>query len=126
MLALLASGFSSSVVGVMAGQVIMQGFVHFSIPVWLRRLLTMLPALAVVALALDPTQVLVASQVALSFVLPIPVISLLLLTRRADVMGGLANRPLTNLLAGLFAAVVLLLNLLLLYTTFGGALPGAA
>jgi manganese transport protein len=123
---LLASGLSSSTVGTMAGQVIMQGFVSFTIPLWLRRLVTMVPAFVVIALALDPTQVLVISQVALSFVLPFPVVSLLILTSRRGLMGGLANRRLTNALAGACTAIILALNLLLLYITFGGTLPGAA
>jgi manganese transport protein len=122
---LLASGLSSSTVGTMAGQVIMQGFVHFTIPIWLRRLVTMAPAIVIIALGWNPTQVLVISQVTLSFVLPIPVISLVLLTRRRDLMGELANRPFTNVLATACTAVILLLNALLVYITFGGSLPGA-
>ena len=86
----------------------------------------MSPALIVIALKLDPTQVLVISQVALSFVLPIPVISLILLTRRRDLMGNLVNRPWTNAGAGACAIVILSLNLLLLFITFGGALPFAS
>jgi len=124
---LLASGLSSSAVGTLAGQIIMQGFVDFSIPIWLRRFVTMLPALIVVALGLDPTRVLVLSQVVLSFVLPVPVISLILLTRRRDLMGEhLVNRPLTNVLAAACTVVILLLNVVLLYATFGGNIPGAA
>jgi len=124
-ISLLASGLSSSTVGTMAGQVIMQGFVHFSIPIWLRRLVTMLPAITIIAIGFDPTQVLVVSQVALSFVLPIPVISLLLLTRRRDLMGALVNRRSTTVLASLCTVIILSLNVLLLYITFGGSLPGA-
>ena len=124
-ISLLASGLSSSTVGTMAGQVIMQGFVRFSIPVWLRRLVTMLPAIAIIAIGVDPTRTLVISQVALSFVLPIPVISLLLLTRRRDLMGGLVNRPSTTVLASLCTVIILSLNVLLLYITFGGSLPVA-
>jgi manganese transport protein len=122
---LLASGLSSSAVGTLAGQIIMQGFVDFSIPVWLRRLLTMLPALIVVAIGLDPTHVLVVSQVVLSFVLPVPIISLILLTRRDDVMGQhLVNRGVTNMLATACAIVIVLLNVVLIYATFGGGIPG--
>lgn len=125
-ISLLASGLSSSAVGTLAGQIIMQGFIDFSIPVWLRRFLTMLPALIVVAIGVDPTQVLVVSQVVLSFVLPVPIISLILLTRRQDLMGThLVNRPLTNVLASTCAAVIVLLNVVLLYATFGGQIPGA-
>src|SRR5215469_2811700 len=75
-ISLLASGLSSSAVGTMAGQVIMQGFVGFSIPIWLRRLVTMLPAVLVAFIGLDPTRTLVISQVVLSFALPLPVITL--------------------------------------------------
>lgn len=120
---LLASGLSSSAVGTMAGQVIMQGFVGFTIPVWLRRLLTMLPALIVIALGLNPTQTLVISQVVLSFVLPVPVIALVIFTRRRDLMGVLVNRKITTVLAMLCAFVILMLNILLLYQNFGGTLP---
>ena len=122
-ISLLASGLSSSTVGTMAGQVIMQGFVGFTIPVWLRRLLTMLPAVVVVALGWDPTQTLVFSQVVLSFVLPVPVIALVIFTRRRDIMGVLVNRKITTALAILCALVILLLNVLLLYQNFGGTLP---
>ncbi len=126
-IALLASGLSSSTVGTMAGQMIMQGFVHFTIPVWLRRLLTMVPALVVIAIGLDPTHVLVLSQVVLSFVLPIPVVSLILLTKRRDLMGEhLVNRPLVTGLSTLCAVVIVALNALLIYSVFGGTLPGTA
>ena len=117
---LLASGLSSSTVGTMAGQVIMQGFVGFTIPIWLRRLLTMLPAITVVAIGLNPTQTLILSQVVLSFVLPVPVIALVLFTRRRDLMGVLVNRRLTTVLAILCSTVILALNVLLLYQQFGG------
>lgn len=122
-LSLLASGLSSSTVGTMAGQVIMQGFVGFAIPVWLRRLLTMLPALIVIAIGLNPTQTLVLSQVVLSFVLPVPVIALVIFTSRRDIMGVLVNRKITTVLATLCAFVILVLNILLLYQNFGGTLP---
>lgn len=122
-ISLLASGLSSSTVGTMAGQVIMQGFVGFTIPVWVRRLLTMLPAIAVVALGWNPTQTLVFSQVVLSFVLPVPVIALVIFTRRRDIMGPLVNHKITTALAILCALVILLLNVLLLYQNFGGTLP---
>jgi manganese transport protein len=119
---LLASGLSSSTVGTMAGQVIMQGFVGFTIPVWLRRLVTMAPAVIVVALGVNPTETLVISQVILSLILPIPVIALIYFTRRRDVMGSLVNRRATTVLAAACGAVILVLNILLLYQTFGGAL----
>lgn len=121
---LLASGLSSSTVGTMAGQVIMQGFVGFTIPIWIRRLVTMAPAVIIVALGVNPTQTLVVSQVVLSLILPIPVIALTYFTRRRDIMGSLVNRPVTTVLAITSSMIVLTLNLLLLYTTFVGKLPG--
>jgi manganese transport protein len=120
-LALLASGLSSSTVGTMAGQVIMQGFTGWRIPNWLRRLVTMLPALVVLAIGLDPTNTLVISQVVLSFALPFAIIPLLLFTRRRDIMGALVNHRLTTALGALVAAVIIALNVLLLVETFGGA-----
>jgi manganese transport protein len=99
MLALLASGFSSSVVGVMAGQVIMQGFVSSRIPLWLRRLVIMMPSFAVIIAGIDITHALVLSQVVLSLVLPIPMVALVRLTAKRDVMGEFANTRLTNAVA---------------------------
>jgi manganese transport protein len=124
LISLMASGISSATVGTMAGQTIMQGFVGFRIPIWLRRLVTMVPALIVVALGVNATQALVISQVVLSFTLPIPMIALVVFTRRRDVMGEFANRWLTDLLAIIGAAVVLLLNVVLLLQTLGVAVPG--
>ena len=91
LLSLIASGISSSTVGTMAGQLIMQGFVGFRIPIWVRRLVTMLPAFVVVGLGADATNALVISQVVLSIALPLPMISLLIFTRRRDIMGQFAN-----------------------------------
>ena len=122
--ALLASGTSSSVVGTMAGQIIMQGFVGFSIPVWLRRLATMSPAFIVVACGADPTEALVLSQVVLSIALPLPMIALLIFTRRADLMGRFANGRLTHLAGLVGTAVVLLLNTFLVLQIFGVDIPG--
>jgi manganese transport protein len=122
-ISLLASGLSSSTVGTMAGQVIMQGFVGFTIPIWLRRLLTMLPAIVIIAWGVNPTWTLVLSQVVLSFVLPVPVIALVLFTRRRDIMGALVNHRITTALAVLCATIILVLNVLLLYQTLGGTLP---
>jgi manganese transport protein len=124
LISLMASGISSATVGTMAGQTVMQGFVGFRIPIWLRRLVTMVPALIVVALGVNATQALVISQVVLSFTLPIPMIALVVFTRRRDVMGEFANRWLTDLLAIIGAAVVLLLNVVLLLQTLGVAVPG--
>jgi len=116
---LIASGISSSVVGTMAGQMIMQGFVGFRIPVWLRRLITMVPAFVVVALGVNATQALVVSQVVLSIALPLPMIAVVLFTRRADIMGGFANARLTTACALLAMTLVLALNVVLIAETFG-------
>jgi manganese transport protein len=118
--ALLASGLSSSSVGTMAGQVIMQGFLHFHIPPWIRRIVTIIPSLIVIMIGLDPTRTLVMSQVVLSFGLPFAIIPLVMFTRRRDLMGTLVNRPLTTILAGLAAALIVALNLYLLWQTFIG------
>lgn len=120
-LSLLASGLSSSTVGTMAGQVIMQGFTHWRIAPWIRRLVTMIPALIVIAVGLEPTRTLVISQVVLSFGLPFAVIPLVIFTARREIMGVLVNRRLTTLLASLVAALIVALNIFLLYhTLFGG------
>jgi manganese transport protein len=123
MVALLASGISSSVVGTMAGQVIMQDFVGFRIPLWVRRVVTMVPALVVVALGIGATQALVISQVALSMVLPVPMIALLVLSGRRDVMGELVNRRFVQVAAILASVLVLGLNFVLLAQTAGLSVP---
>jgi manganese transport protein len=123
-ISLLASGLSSSTVGTMAGQVIMQGFMHRQIPVWLRRGVTMVPALIVIGIGLDPTRTLVVSQVVLSFGLPFAIIPLVMFTRRADLMGVLVNRRLTTLLAGIVAALIVALNIYLLFQTVTGLTGG--
>jgi manganese transport protein len=124
LVSLIASGVSSSTVGTMAGQVIMQGFVGFRIPIWVRRLVTMAPAFVVVALGANATNALVISQVVLSIALPIPMIALLLFTRRADIMGQLVNSRLTQFAALVGTAVVLGLNIFLILQTFGVQIPG--
>ena len=118
--ALLASGLSSSSVGTMAGQIIMQGFLHFHIPPWIRRVVTIIPSLIVIFSGLDPTRTLVISQVVLSFGLPFAVIPLVMFTSNRAVMGVLVNKWFTNLLAGLCAVLILALNFFLLYQTFLG------
>jgi manganese transport protein len=123
LVSLVASGLSSSVVGTMAGQVIMQDFVDFPIPLWVRRLVTMVPAFVVVALGVNATQALVLSQVVLSLVLPAPMIALLIFTARRDVMGRFANSRLTNAAALTAALVVLALNVVLLLLAAGVPLP---
>jgi len=124
LLSLMASGLSSSAVGTMAGQVIMQGFVGFRIPMWVRRVLTMLPSFAVVAMGYNATQALVGSQVVLSFALPVPMIALLVLSRRKAVMGRFVATRWTQIAVTVATAVVLGLNLLLLLATVGIGVPG--
>jgi manganese transport protein len=119
MAALMASGLSSSVVGTMAGQVIMQDFVGFSIPLWVRRVVTMLPALAVVMIGFDATSSLIISQVILSLVLPIPMIALLVLTSRKEVMGAFVTGRRTRVLMIAATVLVLALNTVLLAQTAG-------
>jgi manganese transport protein len=119
-IALLASGLSSSSVGTYAGQVVMQGFIRRSIPLLLRRLVTMTPALVVLGVGLDPTKSLVVSQVVLSFGIPFALVPLVLLTRRADVMGSFRNARLTTIAASVVAALIIALNLFLLAQTFLG------
>ena len=114
-ISLLASGLSSSTVGTMSGQVIMQGFLHRQIPIWLRRLVTMLPALVVIGIGLEPTRTLVLSQVVLSFGLPFALVPLVLFTARADLMGVLVNRRFTTLIACLVTFLIIVLNIFLLY-----------
>jgi len=119
-ISLLASGLSSSSVGTMAGQVIMQGFMHRHIPPWIRRLVTMAPSLIVIAVGLNPTRVLVLSQVLLSFGLPFAIIPLVMFTRRKDIMGVLVNNRVTTVVASLAAVFIVLLNFYLLYQIFLG------
>jgi manganese transport protein len=126
LVALLASGVSSSAVGTMAGQMIMQGFVGFTIPLWVRRAVTMVPALAVVALGLDATRALVLSQIVLSLALPVPMLALIAFTRRAEIMGRFANGRTTQAAALAAAAIVLALNLVLVALTLGVPVPGLA
>ena len=119
-ISLTTSGIASSHVATLAGQVVMQGFVRFRVSIWLRRGLTMLPALVAIALGLDPTRTLVLSQVILSFALPFPVVTLIVFTRNPEIMGALVNRSLTTWLAIACAAVILMLNAVLLVQTLAG------
>lgn len=116
-LSLLVSGLSSSAVGTSAGQVIMQGFLKLHLPIWIRRVVTMTPAMAVIMMGLDPTRTLVISQVVLSFGLPFAIIPLVMFTSRPDIMGELVNRRITTILAGLVAVIIVALNVYLLYKT---------
>lgn len=116
-LSLLVSGLSSSTVGTSAGQVIMQGFLKRHIPIWIRRLVTMAPAMIVIWMGMDPTRTLVISQVVLSFGLPFAIIPLVMFTCRDDIMGHLVNRRITTVAAALIAALIVALNIFLLYKT---------
>ncbi|WP_114810520.1 Nramp family divalent metal transporter [Paraburkholderia kururiensis] len=124
LVSLLASGMSSSAVGTLAGQIIMQGFTGYRIPVWLRRVVTMAPAFAVVAAGVNVTDALVYSQVALSFALPVPMIALVIFTSRRAVMGPFVNSRFMTMVAALATVVVLALNAVLLLHVFGVPVPG--
>jgi manganese transport protein len=117
-LSLLAAGLSSSAVGTMSGQVIMQGFLNFHIPIWLRRGLTMAPALVIIVAGFDPTRSLVLSQVVLSFGLPFAIVPLLLFTSQRSLMGPLTNHRLTMVVASIITVLIVALNLFLLYKLF--------
>jgi manganese transport protein len=119
-LSLLAAGLSSSAVGTMSGQVIMQGFLNYHIPVWVRRGVTMAPALVVIIAGFDPTRSLILSQVVLSFGLPFAVIPLIWFTSRRNVMGSLTNTRFTVVLALIAACLILALNAFLVYRLFLG------
>ncbi len=121
---LIASGISSSIVGTMAGQTIMQDFVHFQIPLWLRRVVTMAPSFLIVGLGVDTTNALVVSQVVLSLILPVPMIALLYLIRRTDIMGVFATRGFVFWLSVVAAMIVLILNVFLLLGLIGFDLFG--
>ncbi len=121
-ISLIASGLSSTTVGTMAGQIIMQGFLRRSIPVWIRRSITMLPSLIVIIIGLEPTRTLVISQVILSFGIPFALVPLIQFTRRESIMGGLVNHWLTTVLASIVAGLIIALNIFLLYQIFSGAI----
>ncbi len=118
-LALIASGLSSSAVGTLSGQVVMQGFIRRQIPVTVRRLVTMVPAFVVIAIGLDPSRTLVLSQVVLSFGIPFALVPLVVFTARRDVMGALVNRRVTTAAAALVAALIVALNVFLLLQVAG-------
>jgi manganese transport protein len=119
-LALLASGLSSSAVGTMAGEVILKGFLNFDIRASIRRLVTMLPAVALLMSGIDPIEALVYSQVILSFALPAAIIPLIIITNKVHIMGKFKNSTLTNLLGWSIVSVIIGLNAVLLYLTFTG------
>jgi manganese transport protein len=118
-LALLASGLSSSTVGTLSGQVVMQGFIRRRIPLFVRRAVTMIPALLVIGIGVDPSRTLVISQVVLSFGIPFALIPLVMFTSRRDIMGPLANRRATTVIAAVVATLISALNVFLLAQTFG-------
>ena len=119
-LALLASGLSSSTVGTMAGEVILSGFVGFDIPVSIRRMITMVPGLAILMSGVNPMEALVYSQVSLSFALPSAIIPLMIVTNKASIMGKFKNGLLTNLVGWVIVSMILGMNAVLLYLTFTG------
>jgi manganese transport protein len=118
-LALLASGLSSSAVGTLSGQVVMQGFIRRRIPVTVRRLVTMLPAFVVIAIGVDPSRTLVLSQVVLSFGIPFALVPLVVFTAKREVMGPLVNRRITTIVASVIAAGIVALNVFLLVEVAG-------
>ncbi|KSU86035.1 Nramp family divalent metal transporter [Fictibacillus enclensis] len=119
-IALLSAGLSSSVTGTMAGQYILEGFLNIKIPIWVRRLVTMIPALIIIGAGINTWKALVVSQVVLSMQLPFTIIPLIMFTRSKKIMGSYANKRWTNILLILVAAIIIILNGLLIYQTFGG------
>ncbi|WP_425589803.1 Nramp family divalent metal transporter [Fictibacillus fluitans] len=119
-IALLSAGLSSSVTGTMAGQYILEGFLNIKIPIWVRRVVTMIPALIIIGMGINTWKALVVSQVILSMQLPFTIIPLIMFTRNKKIMGSYANKRWTNILLILVAAVIIILNGLLIYQTFGG------
>jgi manganese transport protein len=119
-IALLASGLSSSAVGTMAGQTIMKGFVNLQIPVNLRRLITMVPAMLIITSGINPMKALIISQVTLSFALPLAIIPMILVTNRPDLMGPFVNKPLTKFMGWLITGIIISMNAILMYLTFTG------
>jgi manganese transport protein len=117
-IALLASGFASSSVGTMSGQVVMQGFIQRRIPIFLRRAITLAPALVVLGIGLNPTQALVMSQVVLSFGIPFALIPLVIIARRRDVMGSMANPLWLTAIASVLGGLIIALNVFLLQQVF--------
>ncbi|GFZ33590.1 divalent metal cation transporter MntH [Clostridium zeae] len=115
--ALLASGFSSSSVGAMAGETIMDGFVDVKMPAIMRRIITMLPGMLVILIGINPMKALLMSQVCLSFVLPVTIICMLIITSRKDLMGAFVNKPIVKYLGWLIAAVIIALNVVLIYSS---------
>lgn len=121
-IALLASGFSSSSVGAMAGETIMDGFIDFKIPIALRRLLIMLPGVLIIVSGINPMKALLLSQVCLSFVLPVAIISMLIVTNKKELMGDFVNKPIIKLAGWIIAAAIIFMNIILICVTVIGNL----
>ncbi|MDP4180909.1 MAG: Nramp family divalent metal transporter [Bacillota bacterium] len=119
-LALIASGLSSSAVGAMAGQTIMQGFVGLNLSDNFTRLVTMFPGMIIIIMGINPMKALLVSQVTLSFILPVAIIPMLIITRRKDLMGSLVNKPLTNVVGWIISCIIIAANAILLFLTFTG------
>lgn len=119
-IALLSAGLSSSVTGTMAGQYILEGFLNIKLPLWTRRVVTMIPALIIIGMGINTLKALILSQVILSMQLPFTIIPLILFTRSKKIMGRYANKPITNVLVIIVACIIICLNMLLLYQAFGG------
>jgi manganese transport protein len=117
-IALLASGFSSSAVGTMAGESVMDGFINVKLSNNLKRLITMLPAMLIIVIGVNPMKALLLSQVSLSFALPMAIIPLLLITSRKDIMKEFVNSKLIIIIGIIIASIIILLNVLLLFFTF--------
>ena len=116
----MASGFSSSSVGTYAGQVVMSGFMNWRIPLMVRRSITMLPALVVLALGVNTTDALVLSQIVLSFGIPFALVPLIIVTRDKEIMGDMVNQKITTFAVSVVAVVISALNFFLLYDAFSG------
>lgn len=119
-IALLASGLSSSAVGTMAGQTIMKGFVGLNIPLNIRRLITMTPAMIIIAIGINPMQALIISQVVLSFTLPVAIMPLMIISRRKDLMGCFVNTRFTNFFGWIITSTIIIMNIVLIFLTLTG------
>lgn len=121
-IALLASGFSSSAVGAMAGETVLDGFVGLKIPSNIKRLITMLPAMVIIGIGVNPMKALVISQVCLSFALPVAIIPMMIITSRKNLMGVFANKLIAKIIGWIITAAIIALNTILLYLTFSGGI----
>ncbi|KZL89556.1 divalent metal cation transporter MntH [Clostridium magnum DSM 2767] len=121
-IALLASGFSSSAVGTMAGETVLDGFVDLKIPSNIKKLITMLPAMIIIGIGVNPMKALIISQVCLSFALPVAIIPMMIITSRKNLMGAFVNKPITKIIGWIITTVIIGLNTILLYLTFSGGI----